>query len=248
MTIKEIAELCGVDERTVYRWVEAGDKMSPGLKQKFEKSGHGVSADFTLGETLVIIRDGGKNKTLAALLAENAANKNALAISPQPLKPSIDPFSELSTARLHELRMCIRELRKDLEEERISVREFRRLAFNFDTPDVPDNPIKGALVFKTHDDFIEYAETHTKANPTIYAFAKAALKITGNSDDFVLIKDLYRLYREYTNTWKAETRYKFINRIKEMYPDLEYKQKKVNGYPELVFTGCVLANTERARD
>jgi phage anti-repressor protein len=144
-------------------------------------------------------------------------------------------WKEPSTVRLHELRMI-------LKEGSISVREFRRLAFNFDTPDVPDNPIKGALTFETHDDFTEYAETHPKANPTIYAFAKAALKITGNPDDFVLIKDLYQLYREYTNTWKAETRYKFTNRIKEMYPDLEYKQKKVNGYPELVFTGCVLAD------
>jgi hypothetical protein len=89
MTVKEIAELCGVDERTIYRWVEAGDKMSPGLKQKLEKSGHGVSANFTLEETLAIIGEGGGNKTLAALLAENAENKAALTLrQPAPAIPA----------------------------------------------------------------------------------------------------------------------------------------------------------------
>ncbi|MDR1452170.1 MAG: hypothetical protein LBI57_07590 [Helicobacteraceae bacterium] len=146
-----------------------------------------------------------------------------------------EAWKEPSTVRIHELRMI-------LNEGRISVREFRRLAFNFDTPDVPDNPIKGALSFKTHDDFMEYAETHKKANPTIYNFAKMALKITGNPDDYVLVRDLYRLYQDHMNTWKAETRNIFVRRIKELYPALEYKQKKVYGKPELVFMGCALAD------
>jgi hypothetical protein len=244
MTIKEISELCRVDETTVQRWVKKipDCKMQSDLSDRLVNAGHGVSADFTLEETLAIIGEGGKNKTLAALLAENAANKNALVASSLSSKPSIDPFPELSTARLHELRMHIRELRIDLEEERISVWEFRRRAYNLDTPDVPDNPVKGALEFKGHDDFEEYAETHKKANPTIYSFAKTVLKITGNPKDFILVRDLYRLYQENTNKWKAETRQKFVRRIKEMYPALEYKQKKVNGRPELVFMGCVLAD------
>jgi prophage antirepressor-like protein len=148
--------------------------------------------------------------------------------------PGHTPWKEPSITRL-------RELRKDLKAEVISVREFRRLAYGLDTPDVPDNPIKGALVFKTYDDFTEYKETHKKANPTVYSFAKTALKITGNPDDFVLIRDLYRLYRENVNSWEAETRNKFVRRIKEMYPELEHKLKKVNGEPEMVFMGCTLA-------
>jgi phage anti-repressor protein len=134
----------------------------------------------------------------------------------------------------------IRELRMSLHDGSISVREFRRLAFNLDTPDALDNPIKNALTFKSHDDFMEYAETHKKANPTVYSFAKTVLKVTGNPDDFVPVQDLYRLYQEHTNTWQAETRPKFVRRIKEMYPALEYKQKKIEGAPKLVFMGCVL--------
>jgi hypothetical protein len=159
-------------------------------------------------------------------------------------KPPSDivPFWAMSTAKLHEWRMSIRELRKDLEEKRISIWEYRRLAYDLDTPDAPDNPIKGALTFKSHDDFMEYAEKHKKANPTVYSFAKTVLKTTGNPADFVLVRDLYQLYREHTNTWEAVTRQNFVRRIKEMYPDLEYKQKKVNGRPEIVFMGCILAD------
>jgi hypothetical protein len=100
MTVKEIAELCGVDERTVYRWAEAGDILSPGLSKKLEKAGHGVSADFTLDETLAIIGEGGGNKTLASLLADNAATKNALAAQTDRITVAKKAYTEsIDTAR-----------------------------------------------------------------------------------------------------------------------------------------------------
>jgi hypothetical protein len=40
-------------------------------------------ADFTLEETLAIIGEGGGNKALASLLAEDARNKDALEIRPE---------------------------------------------------------------------------------------------------------------------------------------------------------------------
>ena len=87
MTVKEIAELCGVNQSTVWRWAK-----DPACKMQAEKlgiSGHGKSADFTLEETLAVIGEGGKNKALASLLAENAANKNALAI-PNDISARLD--------------------------------------------------------------------------------------------------------------------------------------------------------------
>jgi transcriptional regulator with XRE-family HTH domain len=84
MTIKEIAELCGVDRRTIERWAHkvSNDpgQNAQGLAEKLEqakKSGKDP-ADFTLEETLAVIGEGSGNKTLAVLLAENASNKNAL--------------------------------------------------------------------------------------------------------------------------------------------------------------------------
>ena len=83
MTIKEIAELCGVDDTTILRWTRniSDCKMQSDVKRKLKKSGHGIASDFSLEETLVIIGDGGGNKTLAALLEENSKNKNALSIA-----------------------------------------------------------------------------------------------------------------------------------------------------------------------
>jgi hypothetical protein len=134
MTLKEIAELCGVDQSTIWRWAKApvykkqvgvnenllqnakglvgnpgknakgladnpvqnadnlvqnakglaenlgenaagfGKKIWLGISEKLEeahKSGKDPAA-FTLDETLAIIGEGGGNKVLAALLADNA--------------------------------------------------------------------------------------------------------------------------------------------------------------------------------
>ena len=74
MTVKEIAELCGVDKTTVYRWVEHDNFLSckmqlrKSILEQIQNGSPEVPADFSLEETLAIIRDGGKNETLAALL------------------------------------------------------------------------------------------------------------------------------------------------------------------------------------
>jgi predicted transcriptional regulator len=82
MTIKEIAELCGVDQSTVWRWAQKDDLLqnAKGITVKLEearKSGKDPAA-FTLEETLAIIGEGGNNKALASLLKENAENKDKL--------------------------------------------------------------------------------------------------------------------------------------------------------------------------
>ena len=84
MTVKEIAELCGVEDRTVRNWCH-GERF---LKENFslrnaivEKLSNGspeVPSDFLLEETLAIIRDGGKNETLAALLEKERDLTTAL--------------------------------------------------------------------------------------------------------------------------------------------------------------------------
>jgi AcrR family transcriptional regulator len=84
MTIKEIAKMCGVNRTTVLRWAHkiADDPVqnAQGLAVKLEDAEKGGKdpAGFTLEETLAIIGEGGGNKALASLLAENARNKDAL--------------------------------------------------------------------------------------------------------------------------------------------------------------------------
>ncbi|WP_444818594.1 helix-turn-helix domain-containing protein [Treponema denticola] len=87
MTIKEIAELCGVEERTVRNWchgkrfLRENFSLRNVIVKKLEKGSPEKPSDFSLEETLAIIGDGGGNKTLAALLEENSKNKNALSIA-----------------------------------------------------------------------------------------------------------------------------------------------------------------------
>jgi hypothetical protein len=117
----------------------------------------------------------------------------------------------------------------------------RKLAFNLDTPDTPNNPIKNALVFKANQDSaLDYMISHKKENPEIANFIRDTLDFTQNDDDYVLVADLYQQYREKTNSWTGASRPWFTRRVKEAFGELGYKQKKINSNPELVFTRCKL--------
>ena len=71
MTVHQIAELCGVEDRTVRNWVHTEAEKDSAMAEKMSASTSTHPASFTLPETLTIIRAGGKG-TLADLLAENA--------------------------------------------------------------------------------------------------------------------------------------------------------------------------------
>ena len=62
MTIKEIAGICNVEKRTVELWAQKCEKISQAYKTK-------IPAHFTLEETIIIIKPGGRS-TLADLLQE----------------------------------------------------------------------------------------------------------------------------------------------------------------------------------
>jgi hypothetical protein len=95
MTIKEIAELCGVEVHTVRNWINKDNFLRENftlrnkIKEKLEGGSPERPSDYDLDETLAIIGEGGGNKVLAALLAENAENKVALALrQPVPTIPA----------------------------------------------------------------------------------------------------------------------------------------------------------------
>lgn len=109
MKIKEISIITNVDERTVRRWTKlASDKMS-GITDKMSGSTSTHPADFTLEETIEIIRAGG-NETLANLLLENSNMKNALI--PATLDPCLTNSDEKIIKALTFLHKEILELKK----------------------------------------------------------------------------------------------------------------------------------------
>ena len=81
MNIKEIAKIANVNQTTVQRWI----KKIPDAKRIeidakcIEATRQQKPADFTLDETILIIRAGG-NETLANLLHENAKQKDAVVL------------------------------------------------------------------------------------------------------------------------------------------------------------------------
>ncbi|MDR1176026.1 MAG: hypothetical protein LBK83_11230 [Treponema sp.] len=91
MTIKEIAELCGVEVHTIRNWINKDDFLKENftlrnhIREKLESGSPEHPSDYELGETLEIIGEGGKNKALASLLAENAVTKNALVVQSEAM-------------------------------------------------------------------------------------------------------------------------------------------------------------------
>jgi predicted transcriptional regulator len=83
MTIKEIAELCGVDEKEVRRWIGSLKNVKNGQNvhslQNLDKTGRGKTLNFPVETAAAIIRARDR-EALAALLAENAATKDQLAV------------------------------------------------------------------------------------------------------------------------------------------------------------------------
>ena len=77
MTIKEIAELTGKSKRTVERWITC-DKVSQTICDKTSQAAKSkCPSDFSLDETLEIMRAGGISEGIMALLRENAERRQA---------------------------------------------------------------------------------------------------------------------------------------------------------------------------
>lgn len=72
MTIKQIAAVANVTEKTVRSWIQKASVKLPQISGKTtEARRKGKPAAFTLEETIAIVRAGG-NQTLADLLLQNA--------------------------------------------------------------------------------------------------------------------------------------------------------------------------------
>ena len=123
MTIKEIAELCDVDEVTILRWskkvnclqnvgslqnLDSGEgsknvnlgKNFPSLQNLdgiTEESGHGKAADLPVETAAAIIRAGGK-EALAFLLEEKSATENALAVQSEAMAKIMEQLKRLPEA------------------------------------------------------------------------------------------------------------------------------------------------------
>ena len=142
MTIKQIAELAGVDRTTVVRWIgrmdralctEIGAKCTEADKTK-------KPARFTLDETLEIIRAGGRS-TLADLLAQNAGAGTVLEA------PAVLDVGEIIKSTIQELMPSMTVMMvaaiKQIQAPAASIPRQARLPLPAESPDGEYYTIKG---------------------------------------------------------------------------------------------------------
>lgn len=78
MTLNQISDLTGKTERTIRLWINKTSEEISGLSAKISEAKRTKKpAQFTLDETIEIIKAGG-NETLANLLLENASRQKAI--------------------------------------------------------------------------------------------------------------------------------------------------------------------------
>jgi hypothetical protein len=196
MTVKEIAELCGVDARTIYRWAEKAESLNDKMSLR-NKTGEGSPenpADFTLEETLAIIGEGGKNKALASLLAENAANKNAVAVQNAPPNREYLPKA---------LEKAVQEaVEKAIQE---------KLAF-FMLPAARKRAVK--------------LNREEEIRQEVAAFVEKYLEFTENWFDIVKEADIYAVFKENCIEKNPIPRYAFCDQFRMDYPQARFGRNK----------------------
>jgi predicted transcriptional regulator len=236
MTIKEVAELCGVTEQTVLNWTHkvADDlpKNLEGLSVKLEearKSGKDP-ADFTLDETLAIIGEGGKNKALASLLAENAVNKNALAVQSEAMA-KITKLAE-KLPELMEWYEKTKNLPEQLEKFKgYAVAAYKKLAVRQDEVEARvDGAYKEVLNNATSNatgEVIEYLlsshkpSAHEAQLANLKKYLSLTIAATGDKRDKT---DLFRLYPGYeAQTANPIPKDAFAAHLLLLYPQIGFK-------------------------
>jgi prophage antirepressor-like protein len=109
----------------------------------------------------------------------------------------------------------MREMRLGMAKGVVSAKEYRRVVLgDFSRPFKPDT--------------------------SVVAFVENNLEITGNEKDFAPVEEVYRRYE--LQAVNGMSRNTLTRKIRNNYPALGYKQKKIDGYPVLVFFGCKMLN------
>ena len=172
MTIRQIAELCGVDGKTVRRWVDNLSTL-PGqnvqsfsaIKQKMIEAGEkGEATKLTPSEVITIIRGGGRD-TLADLLAEK--------LQAQALPAPENQLVVASKSGSHELAAKVQAMGG------------------------PQQVMTYALMGRVYQLFANYREVDVKSIFHIMELALAKSELTGQ---YIMAKDVARAVRDGTGT------------------------------------------------
>jgi phage anti-repressor protein len=138
---------------------------------------------------------------------------------------AIPQWKDPPTARLREFRMAY-------DKGVITVNEYRLKGFNLPPLEGPATPPPAARAVTGEVKI---------TSEGLLKFLDEYLELTENLDDYIKVNDLYAFYVKHTEN--PVSRCTFVRTMKGSF-SVPYRQKKISGYPVLVFMGCKFKQAE----
>jgi hypothetical protein len=171
--------------------------------------------------------------TPAAVMAR--AKQMSVISQPEPEKPwSYYPFFEKPGSN-ERLKYLLDSYDKGL----ISREEFRQEVLYRET----FNVVKANLAApnESYSKAVAFLSKSAKDDwPDIARFVDTAFEKTGSRTDILLVREIYKRYAAQTEN--PVSRSMLTRRIRRICPEIGYKQKRINGSPELIFYGVKFKN------
>jgi phage anti-repressor protein len=245
----------GVNARDLHMRLEVGRDFSNWIKDRIKKYGFVEGEDYIkqlnlsspnlasskarpqtlidyllylqMAKEIAIVENNPKGREIRRYLIklEEAWNTPEAVMARARQMGVIPNWKEPSVARIREFRIAC-------EKGYMTVNEYRRQAFNLPSFEV-DAPL--AKPSKDKPQVYRSPEVPTIKSDELFKFVDEYLELTENLDDYVKANDLYNRYVKQSED--PLSRWTFVHTMKGSF-SLTYKQKKINGYPTLVFMGC----------
>lgn len=89
MTVNELAQFAGKDERTVQRWIKKAGGKTPSVASKMSSAGHGKAVDYTIDEVEAILSASTLPKAVVDKYAASARAGNTQVSCVKPDEPTM---------------------------------------------------------------------------------------------------------------------------------------------------------------
>jgi phage anti-repressor protein len=249
----------GVNARDLHQRLEVGRDFTTWIKDRIEKYGFAEDVDYHLtksGEMVIRAQGGGHARDIYFLYlqmakeiaivennekgreirrylitVEEAWNTPEAVMAWAQQMGAIPQWKEPSAARLKEFRMAY-------DKGVVTVNEYRLKGFNLpplEGPVTPPLAVRPARVVSGEAKIISEG---------LLKFVDEYLELTENLDDYIKANDLYNRYVKQSEN--PISRWTFVHTMKGSF-SLTYKQKKIGGYPTLVFMGAVSRRINNGR-
>jgi phage anti-repressor protein len=240
----------GVNARDLHERLEVRRDFTTWIKDRIEKYGFVEDVDYHLtksGEMVIRAQGGGHARDIYFLYLQMAKeiaivenNEKGREIRRYLIKVEEDwNTPEAVLARTQQMGAIpkwkdppatrLREFRMACQKGYITVNEYRLKGFNLPPLEGPATPPPAARMSRAVTGEVKIT------SGDLLKFVDKYLELTENLDDYIKANDLYIFYAKHAEN--PVSRWTFVHTMKGSF-SLTYRQKKIGGYPTLVFMGC----------